>query len=196
MQSTWTSLEFTKLVVATLTPLAVVFLGLWVNRVAKRIEAAQWANQKLIEKRIAIYEKLAPLINDLYCFYMCVGHWKDLTPIQIVEIKRKLDKEVHIYSSLFSPEFVRFYNAFIDACFVTYAGAGHDARLRTLIEHTKGGDRRKSTSVPWKTEWDALFSGKEGCYPLQQVRTAYEELMFRFSKELGVSHEQTEQSTN
>ena len=78
-QPAWSSLEILKLVVGALTPLVLLFVGVWVNRIAKRVEAAQWANQKLVEKRIAIYDELAPILNDLYCYYKCVGNYKDFT---------------------------------------------------------------------------------------------------------------------
>lgn len=191
-QSVWTSLEITKIVIGILTPLVLLLLGIWVNRIAKRVEAAQWANQKLIEKRISIYDELAPLINDLYCYYMCVGNYKELTPIQIIDIKRKLDKKVYIYAPLFSREFIHTYNEFIHLCFQTYAGAGHDARLRTLIEHPMGGDRKKVSPVPWQEEWNRYFSGREACHPLEEIRSSYKRLMSGFSKELGVGLEPRE----
>ncbi len=53
-QSAWNSLEIIKLLVQVLTPLILLFLGVWINRVARRIEAVQWANQKVVEKRIVI----------------------------------------------------------------------------------------------------------------------------------------------
>ena len=31
----------------------------------QRLAAAQWTNQKVIEKRIGIFDELAPLLNDL-----------------------------------------------------------------------------------------------------------------------------------
>ncbi|MBC7919739.1 MAG: hypothetical protein H7Z75_01475 [Ferruginibacter sp.] len=188
-QSTWTSLEITKLVIGGLTPLILLFLGIWVNRIIKRIEAAQWANQKLIEKRIAIYDELAPLVNDLYCYYLCVGNYKELTPAQIVDIKRKLDKKVYIYAALFSSEFIDSYNEFIHLCFQTYVGAGHNAKLRTAIKHPTGGDRTKVSSFPWQEEWNHIFSNGEDCCPLTQTRISYENLMSRFSNELGVGLE-------
>jgi hypothetical protein len=188
-QSIWNSLEITKLVIGTLTPLFLLFLGIWVNRIAKRVETAQWANQKLIEKRIAIYDELAPLINDLYCYYMCVGNYKEFTPLQIIAIKRNLDKKVYIYAPLFSPDFIYSYNKFIHLCFLTYTGVGHDARLRTLIEHPMGGDRKKVSSFPWQTEWDVLFARKEQYSPLEEIDASYKRFMSRFSEELGVGLE-------
>lgn len=185
----WNSLEITKLVVGALTPLVIVLVGVWVNRIAKRIEAAQWANQKLTEKRIAIFDELAPLINDLYCYYMCVGNWKELTPPGVIDTKRKLDKKIYVYSSLFSSEFINNYNEFIQLCFQTYAGAGHDAKLKTSIHHLMGGNRQESSPIPWKSEWDTLFSQQEDCPPPTQIRSAYSNLMSSFAKELGVGLE-------
>jgi hypothetical protein len=184
-QSPWNSLEVTKLVVDILTPLFLLFLGIWVNRIAKRVEAAQWTNQKVIEKRIAIYDELAPFINDLYCFYMCVGNWKELKPTDIVNIKRKLDKRIYIYAPLFSPKFLGDYNEFIGLCFQSFVGYGHDARLRTLIKHPVGGDRRESSTEPWRSDWDALFTDKE-IATLSEVRAGYENLMTQFADELGI----------
>lgn len=184
VQSTWNSLEIAKLLVGALTPILIVLIGIWVNRIAKRLEAAQWTNQKLIEKRIAVYDELAPMINDLYCYFLCVGNWRDFTPVQIIEIKRKLDKRIYVYASLFSRNFISIYNDFIHLCFETYTGSGHSAKLRTLLDHQMGGDRRKSSSVAWQSDWDKLFSAKAS--PVEEVRRAYQILLSRFAEELGV----------
>lgn len=47
-----------------------------------------------------------------------------------------------------------------------------------------GGDRRKSSSVAWQSDWDKLFSAKAS--PVEEVRTAYQMLMSKFAEELGV----------
>ncbi len=144
LQSTWNSIEIIKIVIGVLTPLVLLFLGIWVNRIAKRVENTQWANQKLIEKRIAIYDELAPLVNDLYCYYRGVGNYKKITPADVIDIKRKLDKRVYVYASLFSSEFLDIYKEFINSYFIPFGGErGEDAKLRTSIEHPVGGDRRE-----------------------------------------------------
>jgi hypothetical protein len=63
-----------------------------VARLTERFKVTLWTNQKVIEKRIDVYDKLAPMLNDLYCYFYYVGNWKELTPIRIIETKRKLDK--------------------------------------------------------------------------------------------------------
>ena len=45
----WNSLEIAKLVIAFLTPLSVALFGWFVSRRLKKLELAQWSNQKLIE---------------------------------------------------------------------------------------------------------------------------------------------------
>jgi hypothetical protein len=83
MESTtvsWNSLEVAKFIVSIISPLILIFLGFWINRRIKHTEFLNWTNQKVIEKRIAIFDQIAPLLNDLYCFFMYIGHWKELTP--------------------------------------------------------------------------------------------------------------------
>ena len=48
----WNSLEVAKLGVAALTPIPVAAIGYRINRRLKSLEAAQWAQQKIIERRI------------------------------------------------------------------------------------------------------------------------------------------------
>jgi hypothetical protein len=72
--SEWTSLEIVKLLAAFLTPVFLFVLGVMVTRAARRVESAQWASRKLIERRLELHQKLAPLLNDLLCFFTWRGH--------------------------------------------------------------------------------------------------------------------------
>src|SRR5580693_6333222 len=91
-------IEILKLVVP---PLAVVLVGYFLNERLKTFEHYQWRNQKLIEKRISIYDDLAPLFNDLLCYYTYIGTWKEVTPIDILNKKREIDRRVNIARHLF-----------------------------------------------------------------------------------------------
>jgi hypothetical protein len=184
-QSTWTALEVAKLLVSLLTPLMILLLGIWVTRLAERFKAVLWANQKIIEKRIAVYDELAPLINDLYCYYSFVGNWKELSPPQIVETKRKLDKKIYIVAPLFSRGFISLYNTFIHLCFETYVGAGHNAKLLTLVVNTNG-DRKSAFPGNWDKTWDKMFSDPAKCLDKSQIKDGYFNLMNCFSSELGI----------
>ena len=134
MQSPWNSLEIAKLIASSATPLLILCLGVVIQQAVRRIEAVQWANRRIVEKRLEVYDTLAPLLNDLLCYFSYVGNWKELTPPQVVAAKRALDKRVHLAAPLFSPGFLGLYNEFIHLCFSTYNGMGEDAKLRTRFD--------------------------------------------------------------
>lgn len=184
-QSAWNSLEIIKLLVQVLTPLILLFLGVWINRVARRIEAVQWANQKVVEKRIVIYDKLAPRLNDLHCYFQWIGNWKEQSPVGVIKTKRELDKDVHVYGPLFSPEFKTRYDEFMELCFRTYMDPGTDARLLTA-KRSADGDR-EAASASWDNSWDYLFYHKQEDYDhREKAEYAYHAFMSQFSQELGV----------
>lgn len=125
----WTWLEAAKLAIQALTPAAIALLGVYIHRVTKRFEHNQWRSQKLIEKRLAIYDSLAPLLNDVFCYFTYVGKWKESTPADIVALKRKIDKELHLAAPLFSDDWYRSISAFQNTCFETFTGWGRDDSL-------------------------------------------------------------------
>lgn len=185
--STWNSLEIAKLIASFLTPLLILLLGILVTRLSEQFKTTLWANQKVIEKRIAIYDKMAPLLNDLYCYYCFVGSWKELTPPDLIVIKRTLDKQVYVYAALFSDEFRESYFRFIHLCFETYSGPGYDAKLRTYITgQTQAQDRRRASPAGWDDTWDQMFSVHSETVPIEMIKEAYNALMASFSKELGI----------
>ena len=181
----WTSLEIVKLAVSLLTPVALLLLGIWVTRLAEQFKAVLWANQKVIEKRISIYDEMAPLLNDLYCYFTFVGHWKELTPPEVVAIKRKLDKNIYINAPLFSADFRTAHFGFIHRCFETYVGPGLDAKLRTPIS-TQDGDRPRAAPGGWKDSWDSMFSDLTEWSSRVEIEEAYANLMSCFASELGI----------
>src|SRR6478609_946257 len=144
----WNSLEVAKLVVAAATPVFVVIVGFWLNRRLKSLEQAQWSQQKVIERRIVAYDELAKPLNQILCFFCYVGTWKEITPPDLVKIKRDLDQKAHISAPLFDQNFLIYYNHIMDICFSTFGTWGEDAKLKTLP------DRREQISgSSWKKEW-------------------------------------------
>jgi hypothetical protein len=177
----WNSLEIAKLIISTLTPLIVLLFGLWISRSLKRLEHLQWTNQKITEKHIAVFEELAPLLNDLLCYFTFVGCWKDLTPPEVIKLKRKMDRIVHVNAPLFSKGFLNKYYDFTSACYGTYSGWGQDAKLRTLWER-----RKKAAGDSWDVKWGTCFADGDNCSDPKLVKSTYVELMSCFSNELGV----------
>lgn len=181
MNPPWSSLEVAKLVAASATPILILLLGVLVQRAVRRIEAVQWANRKIIEKRLTIYDELAPLLNDLLCFFIFVGNWKELTPPGLIASKRVLDKKVHLAAPLFSPEFLELYHQYMQLCFLTFNRMGEDAKLRT-----RWVDRAQHSAAPWQEEWANLFADPSAHSEPKDVIRKYDQLMACFSRELGL----------
>jgi hypothetical protein len=178
----WTSLEVVKLIISVMTPVAVLVLGIFVKRATSRIERIQWASQTVIEYRLKVFEGIAPKLNRLLCFYTFVGRWKELTPADVVELKRELDEDVHVNRMLFSPAFFDAYQEFMELLFETYAARDRDAPIRALVK-SEFGDRRSLDS--WVPAYEAWFA-QVGIPSLVDVKAAYERLGDRLRVELYI----------
>ncbi|MGA3954316.1 hypothetical protein ACI2UN_24560 [Ralstonia nicotianae] len=168
-----------KLVSGLITPAMLAIFGIYIHRVTKRFEHLQWRAQKLIEKRLSVYDDLAPSFNDLLCYFTYVGSWKDLDPPSIVSLKRVMDKKIHLAAPLFSPEFFVACSKFQGLCFQTYSGWGRDPLLRTNYER-----RRDACRGGWKVEWSDCFSSIQS--DPKEISAAYLELMTVFASDIGV----------
>lgn len=176
----WNWLEVAKLASGLLVPVTLAVFGIYVHRVTKRFEHVQWRSQKLVEKRLAVYDDLAPLLNDLLCYFTYVGAWKELDPPKVVSLKRNVDKKVYLAAPLFGQEFFDACMALQSHCFATYTGWGQDATLRTRFER-----RRDARPKDWNAEWEECFS-REPTEP-SAVRAAYQRVMEAFSRDIGVN---------
>ena len=179
--SPWNSLEWAKLLVAVLTPISVIVFGFWLNRRLKRFEHLQWASQKVIEKRLRVFEELAPLLNDILCYFTYIGCWKEFSPPDMVNLKRQADRIAYVNAPLFPADFLTHYNKFIGLCYGTYSGWGQDAKLRTQYRR-----RAEASSEKWLEEWAACFADENQCMDAKALRDAYGEFVAYFAKELGI----------
>ena len=149
-------LEITKLIVSLVTPIAVVIVGYTLNRRLKSIDNAQWQSRKIIEKRLEIYDKIAPDLNLVFCFCRFLGYWKEISPKQMIETKRALDKNVNIYRHLLSEKFFSAYEEYIHHAFRTFTGHGKDALIRSAISN-RWGDRTKHANYEWDVSYSDMF---------------------------------------
>lgn len=151
MNDKWNSLEIVKLFVSALSPILVAIFGFILNKSLKKIDQKQWTNSKIIEKRLLVYDKVVPILNDLLCFHCYVGNWKELTANDIIAYKRILDKELNVYSPLFSKAVMEKYEYFIAKYYQTNTGWGNDAKIMSLYS------RRKEFCKTWKDSDIGLF---------------------------------------
>jgi len=178
----WHSLEVVKLIVSAATPVFVVVVGFWLNRRLKSLEQAQWSQQKIIERRIRAYDELAIPLNQILCFFCYVGSWKEITPPDLVKIKRKLDQTAHISAPLFDEHFLAHYNSLMDICFSTFGGWGDDAKLKTLPDR-----REQVAGRSWQKQWAACFASRNEASEPETVRDAYAVLMAYMAEAIGAT---------
>jgi hypothetical protein len=174
----WNSLEIAKLAVAALTPIFLFVLGYMVTRAARRVEEAQWFSRKLVERRLELYEEMAPILNDLFCFFTLVGHFQEVTPPDALARKRQVDRIFHAHAPLFSTDFRDRYQDFVNVCFLAFTGPGQPAQLRASLA------AQKRERVTWDDSWDAMFAqGEES--PPHQIAAVYDDMMDAFASDVG-----------
>ena len=176
----WTWLEVAKVALGALTPLLIFGLGVVVTRAARRVEQAQWANRKLIERRLELFDDMAGPLNDLFCFFRLVGDFQKITPPVAIEQKRCLDKLFYTHEVLMSDEFGARYHAFINACFLPYVALGHDAQLKASRKRQKAERGQR-----WEQGWDSFFVQEGLVTPLATIEDLYRKLMICFAEQVG-----------
>jgi hypothetical protein len=183
MPSEWTSLEIAKLAIAVLTPLAVLGLGLLIARSTRRVEAVQYANQTVVARRVEVFGRVAPKLNRMLCFVAFVGRWKEITPAQVLILKRDVDELMYTNRLLFSNALFMAYQEFIARLFAMYATVDGDALIRARISSTLG-DRRL---LPWwNTDMAAMFAREQVCEPAD-AQLAYDRLSAAFRADLYIT---------
>ncbi|MCW5696775.1 MAG: hypothetical protein KIS96_08580 [Bauldia sp.] len=184
----WNSLEVVKLIVAFVGPLTIAataaITAIIVNRRLKRIEEAQWRNRRVIDKRIEIYDAVAPPLNDLYCYLLWVGNWQEKTPPEIVAIKRDADRRIFIGQYILDDETFRAYQALMALAFRTFNDPGTDARIRSTLSSPLG-DRRASRFFAWNEAWTAMFDTAPPP-SREEVQAAYLALLAAFKRSIGL----------
>ena len=147
----WNSLKIPITIIAALAPIIIVFLVFRFKRIIKGLKEEHQTNQRIVEKRIEIYDRIGPKLNDIYCFYCYNGNWKEITPIDIVRLKKELDKDIIVSTPLFSNDISEKYLDFMRLCFVSFSGWEDEEKIKSLYE------LRKEHNVEWNDDWIPFF---------------------------------------
>lgn len=128
-------LEIVKTVIGGILTVGVFLVGYFLQHrdQVTAVEQAQAIEHRksVVAERIKKYDEIAPLMNDVYCYFEFVGKWKEFTPETMIEHKRELDRVVCSYSILFDSKFLAAYKRFMDETYQPFGGWARDARLRT-----------------------------------------------------------------
>lgn len=175
----WESLKIAVIAIAVLSPVIIVFLIIRFNRMKNHLINEYQSIQRLVQKRIEIYERIGPILNDILCFFSYTGNWKELTPIDIMRLKRELDKEMNINKPLFSEDLSKKYNAFMQLCFVSHSGWEHEEKIKSLYE------LRQERDPNWLDDYIPYFDTNNVVEGIK-VKERFDDLMACFRKEISV----------
>ena len=70
-------IRYIELLATILTPIIILMLGMWAKGTATNHEKRTSLNNRIIEKRVTIYEAVGQDLNDIYIFLRQVGHWDE-----------------------------------------------------------------------------------------------------------------------
>lgn len=174
----WKGLKIAIILIAALAPFIIAFLVFRYNRTIKALKAKYQNDQKIFEKRIEIYERISPKLYDLYCFYCYNGNWKEITPMDVVGIKKELDKDMNTNAPLFSHDVSEKYSGFVHLCFVAHSGWEHEEKIKSLVE------LRQEHNVNWNDDWIQFFDTNNVVDAIR-MKERYDELMECFSRDLN-----------
>ncbi len=177
------TLDLIRTVATVAVPIVVAVLGYRLNRRLKLYEASQWRNQELIKARLTYYQSLAPKLNDLMCYFTFIGSWKQMTPPDVVRLKRELDREFYSALPLFSTGTDEAYQKLMGACFATFGRWGEDAKLRTGYVR-----RRQAIGHGWQPDWERMFTHAEDQHmpreELSGFRSAYDGVLRALARDI------------
>lgn len=157
-------------------PVALVVLGMIAKKIATNHEKRLSLHEKIIEKRVGVYEVIGKDLNDIFTYTVRVGNWKDFTPVEILDKKRKIDKEMYVSRPYWSDEAFSSYILLTTYLFEVYTGTGQNAKIR--------GETEKFKSLPnWIKNWEGYFSSD--VFDSKEAWKRYRNLMSKLGGEFG-----------
>ncbi|WP_156507308.1 hypothetical protein [Arthrobacter sp. OY3WO11] len=175
----WT--DVVSAVSAAATPIIVAVFGWMLTRRQSRSDL-------LLKARIDYYREIIPDLNRLMTYMMFIGPWRDITPLEVISLKRRLDVSFYIAAPLFSPPVTSAYEVFMKQCFVSFGQWGADALIRSSPYR-----RRVSWKAadPWDPDWGRLFELQEDeaveAAALKAIRTSYDSLVSALVTDLNIN---------
>lgn len=193
--SAWNSLVIVQVVISVMTPLAVAVLGLIVTRAVRKADARdvklgrayerdQWANRRAVERLIELHKELAPLLNDLMCFFRMIGHFREIDPPGALARKRQADRVFYANEHLFSTKFREMYRLLMSRYFAQWETPGQDAKIRTSSHRLR---EERGPGASWDDTWYRLFEVlPDSSDRRREQEDIYVQVMVAFAAELGL----------
>lgn len=169
--------EIIEMAVMVFILIFLVYLILRLSALFRRQDNERGTNQKILEKRIAVFDRMATKIYDILCFYLYTGNWVEITPVDVIKLKRELEKETNIYAPLFSDELIVMIQEFNRLCFITPSGWEQDVKIKSQYE------QREEHNLEWEDNWYRYFD-TNNVVEATKMKEKYDDLMESFTRYL------------
>jgi len=164
---------------AFLSPVLVLLLGIWIKIDLLRKKQNYSCAERLVGRRIDLYDEMGYKINAIYAYIQRVGKWKDTSPKTIIEYKRYVDEKMHSYQPIWSEATFQAYIAYMDSAFSTHSGHGEDAKIKSSAKERKDC----FSGEGWVEAWNNSFTGKHDALHKEK----YNILMASFFADFNIS---------
>ena len=172
-----TTLEIVSVVISAFIPIAIFAAGAWLAKQAREYEDERWVRRKRYDTRLERWQEISPKLNDLLCFFMLFGHFREVTPPDAIKRKRELDRAVFANQHVLERSFLDAYKTLMAVCFQTYTGLGEDAKIRASVNW-----QRAERGPDWRDDWAQLFVEEREASDPRDVESAYNELFSTYDK--------------
>lgn len=178
-------MEFLKLIDSLLTPLSIAVVGYFIQRTLAEQNRNWKVQERIADKRVEIYERVAVDLNRIYCYVMDIGDFKDQKWEAIILAKRNVDRNMFMYQAIWSVDTFQCYENYMLSAFAIEQGAGKDAKIRTRTHQKKEALKKKSENSPgkrehWPDSWDINFTEEQD----SEHSNKYRRLMTLISRDL------------
>jgi hypothetical protein len=189
-QPTWT---------AVLQAIGTVSIPIVVAIIAYVLTRNQTRSEELLRGRLDYYKALAPDLNQLMCYITFIGGWRDRSPVEIVDLKRRLDERFYCAAPLFSEQVLSCYEKLMGLTFETFGPWGVDARIKSNAFRRREcwqGTEEKA----WQPEWDRYFTLPDSTSissdELLRYRHSYDELIASLVRDLDLTRSRAQYTTD
>jgi hypothetical protein len=188
----WNSLEIAKFAASVIAPFILAFCGylIWdaqraiverreivLREEQKAADARTKAEETLRQLRVTVYINAAPLIREVLTYHFHVGSWKELSPAEVIKMKRTLDRFVYGQDAVLSPAFASLYHNFMREAFAAAGNSQGESRIRSSAAC------RPRSPDQVGSEWERWFTGEDNRLALCN---AYRQLRKNWATELSL----------
>jgi hypothetical protein len=143
-----------EMVVMVFILIFLVYLMLRLSSIFRKQDKLPGIHDKILEKRITVYAGIIAKLYDILCFYLYTGNWAEITPVDVIRLKRELDKDLNSYAPLIHDDLIRDIQEFNKLCFISVSGWEHDIKIKSSYE------LRERHQGVWEDTWREYFDTK------------------------------------